>query len=275
MEKLPLDINGPGSPGSPGPHVAETGALEDALRALDERLASLGQDAASLTKRLKEVQESSKLGDLSQLAARLDAVRAAARSLADNARHLQWTFPNDQRISDGSYVHELAAAARDAGLSGVRIVNGEVFAFPNIVRVDKANPSALLIGKRRLRAMRPSYVAAVLVRARSRFRSVPDKELLQAVEKAYLIRTGGNGGVAIPLAEIYELLTLRPGQAREFELVEFLLAIYTLDKTGPHRTRAGRTISFPASTATRGGKGFQFVTEAGEEKLYSGVRFDG
>lgn len=111
-----------------------------------------------------------------------------------------------------------------------------------------------------------------------RLRTQPARDnlrpLLVAFERAYLAATGGHDGVAIPLRRVYDLLVLRPGQGREYTELDFLLDVYRLDRAGVQVTPAGRELSLPASTGTRGGKGTRFVTETGEERHYSSIRFD-
>ena len=111
-----------------------------------------------------------------------------------------------------------------------------------------------------------------------RLRSQPARDnlrpLLTAFEKAYLAASGGEDGIAIPLKRVYELLVLRPGQGREYTEVDFLLDVYRLDRAGAQVTPAGRELTLPASTGTRAGKGLRFVTETGEERWYSSIRFD-
>jgi hypothetical protein len=53
-----------------------------------------------------------------------------------------------------------------------------------------------------------------------------------------------------------------------------MLDVYKLDRAGQQVTPAGREMSLPASTGTKGGKGIRFVAETGEERLYLSIRFD-
>ena len=124
------------------------------------------------------------------------------------------------------------------------------------------------------RGLRPSAVVALLRRLRSQPARDNLRPLLTAFEKAYLAASGGEDGIAIPLKRVYELLVLRPGQGREYTEVDFLLDVYRLDRAGAQVTPAGRELTLPASTGTRAGKGLRFVTETGEERWYSSIRFD-
>src|SRR5437879_1747459 len=58
-------------------------------------------------------------------------------------------------------------------------------------------------------------------------------------------------GIAERLVDIYGLLTLLPGQTREYSRQEFARDIYLLDRSGLTVTRDEQVVSFPASTGTR------------------------
>jgi hypothetical protein len=73
---------------------------------------------------------------------------------------------------------------------------------------------------------------------------------------------------------VYELLTLLPGQAREYSGHEFARDIYLLDRSGLTETRDGFVVSFPASTGTKSAGGrITAITENGQERRYWGIAF--
>ena len=76
------------------------------------------------------------------------------------------------------------------------------------------------------------------------------------------------------LGQVYELLTLLPGQSREYSRQEFARATYLLDRSGVNRTRDGFVVSLPASTGTKSGRGvITAITESGQERRYWGIAF--
>jgi hypothetical protein len=81
-------------------------------------------------------------------------------------------------------------------------------------------------------------------------------------------------GIVIPLLEIYKLLTLLPGQAKEYSRQEFARDIYLLDQSGVTTTKKGFVISFPASTGTKSTTNtIRVITQEGQEKRYYGISF--
>jgi len=264
-----LPLNGTPSPSSP-----EAG-LEAALARLDDRLAAAQRSLTSAQRQLKQATEASRQGNLRDLPKLLGGAAEAAGAHAQAALDARrsWAFDGRTHLDGGAYMAELIGSAEAGGLDGVREVDGQLYSFPVVVKVD-ARDLSLKVGRKTQRGLRPSAVVALL----SRLRSQPAKDnlrpLLTAFERAYLAATGGKDGIAVPLRRVYDLLVLRPGQGREYTEVDFLLDVYRLDRAGVQVTPAGRELSLPASTGTKGGKGTRFVSETGEERHYSSIRFD-
>jgi hypothetical protein len=252
-----------------------TPSLESALEQLDARLEGATRALAQAQKSLKRATEAARLGQLREISRTLEALVGSARAVSQAAvnSQLSWRFPAEEYVREGSYLRELLALARQDGLPNVREVDGEIFSFPIIVKID-AGDLSLRLGKRKVRHLRPSQ----LVRALKDARTQPARDNLQrtlnAFEKAYLVATGGKHGMAVPLKQVYDLLVLRPGQSSEYTELDFMVDVYKLDRAAPQVTKSGREMSLPASTAARGGRGTRFVTESGEERLYASIRFD-
>jgi hypothetical protein len=250
-------------------------SLEAALAQLDGRLAAAQNALAAAQRQLKQVAEASRQGNLRDLPRLLDGTVETAGELArsaDDARR-SWTFDGQRHLESGAYAGELQGRAEADGLGGVRGVDGQLYSFPVVVKVD-ARDLSVKVGRRTQRGVRPSAVVALLKRLRSQPSKDNLRPLLLAFERAYLAATGGQDGIAVPLRRVYDLLVLRPGQGREYTEVDFLLDVYRLERAGVQVTPSGRELSLPASTGTRGGKGTRFVTETGEERQYSSIRFD-
>jgi hypothetical protein len=257
------------------PETLRTTGLEDALSQLDARLAAAQKALAGAQRQLKQAAEASRQGNLRDLPRLLDGAAGAADAFAQAALNASrsWSFDGQGHLEEGGYVTELIAGAEAAALDGVREVDGQLYSFPVVVKVD-ARDLSLKVGRKTQRGLRPSFVMALLKRLRTQPAKDNLRPLVAALEKAYLAATGGQDGVAVPLRRVYDLLVLRPGQGREYTEVDFLLDLYRLERAGAQVTPAGREMSLPASTGTKGGKGTRFVTETGEERSYSSIRFD-
>ena len=77
-----------------------------------------------------------------------------------------------------------------------------------------------------------------------------------------------------PLVDIYELLTMLPGQAREYSRQEFAHDIYLLHRSGKTCTRSGAEIGFSLFTGRgKPSKVLAAIDEAGERKPYYAIYF--
>ncbi|HZU19539.1 MAG TPA: hypothetical protein VFD01_23450 [Candidatus Dormibacteraeota bacterium] len=255
---------------------AREGSLEEALERLDGELKEVSLAVEQLRRALAAAHEASQQGRLRDLPGALRALAEAAERAHRRAELAppSWTFPAREYLEAGDYLEEVRRLATEKGLEGVREIDGQLYSYPLVVRL-RSGELSLMVGRRRERALRPGHVVRQLQRARERpHRNANLESLLQTFERAYLTLTGNQESVAVPLKRLYDLLVLRPGSNREYTELDFYLDVYRLDRTGPHVTRAGRELSFPASTSARSGRAFRLPTETGEERLYASIRFD-
>lgn len=246
--------------------------LEQALEDLGQVLQGPERALKSAVQAVKRAREATRLGNVREIERRFEAVSEAAATLAAETEALTgaWTFDSQDYLTSGRYLAELTRAADEISVLGVRVVDGRLYSFPHIVRVEGKELS-LRIGKRLQRGVRPSHVAQLLKAAQERPSRDNLSPILHAVERAYLLLAKGELGRTVPLTEVHAILTALPGVG--YSLDDFVMDIYRLDLNGPHHTRSGHRFDLPASTSARGGKGIRFVTQDGEEKLYSAIRF--
>ncbi len=248
--------------------------METHLQQLDEQLLEAERSLKAATQALKKAKDAARDGNVRDLdkliATASEAAAKFGQTLTKAGR--SWSFPVEEHLVTGAYFGELAQAAAAAGLRNVREVDGQLFSYPYILKLD-ARDRSIRIGKTAHRGLRPSHVVKLLKEAQAK----PERDslgpTLHAVEKAYLQLTAGEEGRAIPLADVHALLTLLPGSSTNYAFIDFVMDLYRLDLNGPHVTKGNRRMDLPASTSTKGGKGHRFVSKSGEEKLYSTIRF--
>lgn len=248
--------------------------LEPALEALDSQLTEAARPLKGATQALKKAHDAARTGNLRDLKRLLAAAADSAEAYLREIRRAQtsWEFSAEDYLASDEYLDELRATAEELGVGGVRVLDGRLYSFPNILRVEPRE-LALRIGKKKDARVRPSHVAAMLRAAQVKPPQGNLKPILQAIERAYLLKTKGELGHSVPLLEIHAALTLLPGSAKEYTLDDLIMDVYRLDLSGPHVTNANNRFDLPASTSTRGGRGIRFATREGEEKLYSTIRF--
>jgi hypothetical protein len=245
--------------------------IEESLQAFQEQVETSLQQVHSLTRRLKKLSGAAHTGDLREIEKGLGDINDVAASAHDLIGKLEFRFDEEGYFPDG-FLAELVEASGAAGMR-VFALDGKLYCYPLLVRV-KAAERAVQIGKKTERGVRPSALLAklrVMQTKPARFKPDSFLELLYRVWK----RCTREDRPVVHLNEIYELLTLMPGSARDYTREEFARDLYLLDRSGVDQTRDGRHVSLPASTGTRNAAAtFVCIAEDGSEKRYYGIGFE-
>ena len=255
-------------------------ALEGALQQTEADADASLKGAAAATRSLKHLRSVVHDGNLREVRSALVAARQSVDALQEQVARTMtgWAIDEASYFGSGSYTRELLETAARMHLA-IFEQDDRLYCYPSLVRVLPAERS-LLIDRTRERRLRPSLVIdhlRTLQQRPPRFR--PDA-FLEALFGAYrvLARRHGPGalgrGPVERLIDVYELLTLLPGQSRDYSRQEFARDIYLLDRSGVTATRNGLVVSFPASTGTKSSSGvITAITEAGQERRYWGIAF--
>jgi hypothetical protein len=254
--------------------------LEPALRQTEIDADASLKAAAAATRALKRFRSVVHEGNLREVKVALAAVQQAVGALEQQvgATHERWDFDEDSYFGSGGYTRELLETAERTQLAMFE-QDDRLYCYPSLVRVLPTERT-ILIDRTRERRLRPSLVVdhlRMLQERPPRFR--PDA-FLEALFGAYrvLARRHASGalgrGPVERLVDVYELLTLLPGQSREYSRQEFARDIYLLDRSRVTETRGGFGVSFPASTGTKSSSGvITAITESGQERRYWGISF--
>jgi hypothetical protein len=76
------------------------------------------------------------------------------------------------------------------------------------------------------------------------------------------------------LLDVYGVLTLLPGQARDYSKAEFARDLYLLDQDGATAAPGGRRLRWAASSGTRESGVLTTVARSGQQQRYWGIAFD-
>ena len=248
-------------------------SLEARLDAVAKELEAVAKVLRVVTSAHKRAGKAASAGTIRDISKSLTTLAESSSQLVRAAAAAQRAWPEQEGLDADTYHDEIARRARLSGFEGVAIGDGEVLSYPVVVRFD-AKDMSVKLGRKRITAIRPSHLLEQLRKERERSESGADSNIfLHVLEKAYLHLTLGQTGKAVSLKAMYDLLTLRPGQTREYDLGEFLMDVYRLDRKGPHETKRGLKIQLSASSSARGGRGFKIVTERGTEKTYATLVF--
>lgn len=252
--------------------------LEQALAKTESDVAGCLKGAKTVTAALKRFHHAAQTGDLRSMNKAAEEAQQAAELLRRQIASARdgWCFDSDGYLADGSYTRELLAAARLGGLQ-MEERDDRLYCYPMLLRV-RAGERAVSIDRVLERRLRPSFLVAHLKQWQRRPPRFKPEVFLQALYEAYQleVRAHPAAGAApvIKLLDLYRMLTLLPGQARDYSRQEFTRDIYLLDQSGVTRTKTGTIASFPASTGTRAaGHTLTVVTQTGEVKKYWGISF--
>lgn len=254
--------------------------LEEALQQTEADADASLKTAAAVSRSLKRLRTVVHEGNLREVHTALSAAEQSVEALHQQVtRTVQgWDFDEASYFSSGAYIDELLTTAARMQVA-IFEQDDRLYCYPSLLRVLPSEP-ALLIDRTRERRLRPSAVVAHLRTLRDRPARFRPDAFLEALFKAYrtLVQRHGSGKLeSAPverLARVYELLTLLPGQSREYSSHEFARDIYLLDRSGITETRDGFVVSFPASTGTKSASGtITAITENGQERRYWGIAF--
>jgi hypothetical protein len=244
--------------------------LEQTLQSFQEQVETSLQHVNVLTRRLKKLAAASHTGDLREISRGLDEINDFAATAQQSVSGLEFIFDEESYFPEG-FLQELVEAATVAGMS-VFALDGKLYCYPLLMRVKPAE-RAVQIGKKTERGVRPSVLLAKLRAMQTkpaRFKPESFLELLYRVWK----RCVREERAVVLLNEIYDLLTLMPGSAKDYAREEFARDLYLLDRSGVDETRDGHSLSLPASTGTRNAAAtFVCIAEDGSEKRYYGIGF--
>lgn len=253
-------------------------SLETALARTESDADAALKAAGVVTKALKKLHAAAHTGDLRELRRIMETADQAITALRQQFVNLQegWDFDEDQYFAGAAFTEELLTAATAAGVK-IHEHDGRLYSFPFLLRVLPAD-RAVQIDKKRERRIRPGVFVAHLKDLQERPVRARHEPFLEALFNAYEVAVQGRGEellktkTVIQLARIYELLTLLPGQSKEYPREEFARDIYLLDESGVRVTKGGMKLSFHAATGTKASH-LTVVAKTGALKKYYGLAF--
>ncbi len=257
-------------------------------RSLEEALAGIEEDAATLVKTVKQVatsykklRDAAKVGDLVKLRRLLDEAKQATLALGCDFGKTQedWNmFDEGSYLSGKGFRQELLAAAQQMGVN-IYEHDGYLFSYPVLLQILHKE-RAVSIDRTRESRLRPSVLVKKLKEVQDKPPRLKAQTFLEMLFSAYSIVVAGRGkhfigtGTVIPLLELYQLLTLLPWQAAEYTRQEFGRDVYLLDKSGTVVTKKGHRANFHASTGVRdASRTLTVIAQGGREKTYYGLSF--
>ncbi len=253
-------------------------SLEDALEAIEREAAVVVRASAAVHTEAKRVRAAAASGQLRALRQSLETLTRLAEQTAVTAREVQsgWAFDEHAYFASGGYTAEVMALAAGQGLS-VFASDERMLSYPAVVSLS-ASDASVLIDKVKDRRVRPSVLVRTLKALQARPPKFKAEVFLEALATAYRLVVASSGvraGATVKLLDVYHVLTVLPGSAKEYSRQELARDLYLLDQSGVTTTRDGRVLALPASALTRDAGVLRTVTRSGQDKVYAGISFEG
>jgi hypothetical protein len=252
------------------------GGLESALAATEERVDAALRATAALTRELKKAKTSAEHGQLRDLRRALGAAAVLAGDAARTTEGAQGSFGFDEQehLRSGSYAQELleVAAAQDVAMFEA---DERLLCYPSLIKVLPGD-AAVEIDRRSEKRLRPSVLVGLLAAAQARPPRFRPKPFLESLASGYdLVRSQKQHreGAVVRLVDVWAVLTLLPGQSRDYTRSEFARDLYLLDSSAVATAKSGRVLGWHASSGTRGSGTLATVAQTGQQQLYWGISF--
>lgn len=263
--------------------MAET-TIDDGVQTIEAAFARAEADAdaaikaaTSVLSTLKRYRSAARQGKIREIRAAGEAARQVIGALDAQVAGLaeSWSFDDEGYLQSGGYAAELIERAEREGLR-ISELDGRLYSYPPLIRVLPGD-RAVSIDKAKERRLRPSVLVAYLKEIQRRPPRFRPGEFLESLSSAYKVAVKQQNrapGAVVPLGDLYDLLTMLPGQSREYAKAEFARDIYLLDQSGQTTAKDGARIEFHAGAGARVPRGaLSVVTQHGDEKKYHGISF--
>ncbi|MDQ3617060.1 MAG: hypothetical protein M3393_10685 [Actinomycetota bacterium] len=250
--------------------------LEAALAATEERVNAALKATAAVTRELKKAKTGAERGQLRELRRALGNAVSLAADATRAAEVAGVSFDLDEKdyLESGSFAKELLEAAVSQDLAMFE-ADDRLLCYPSLVKVLPGD-AAVEIDRRREKRLRPSVLVSLLAATQARPPRFRPQPFLESVERGYdLVRSQGNqrDAAVVRLVDVWNVLTLLPGQQRDYTRPEFARDLYLLDSSGEATARSGRVLRWHASSGTRGSGTLATVAKTGQQQLYWGISF--
>ena len=257
-----------------------TNSLEKALAKTESDVEATLKAAVSVVNSLKKFRINIQTGNLRDLQKTITSAEQAIATLKQQFINTKegWNFDSENYVASRTFTDEILEMSKSLGVKMFE-QDERLYCYPFLICI-LPNELAVQIDKQKERRLRPSTLVSHLKTLQNKpVRFKPDI-FLESLFSAYeiLLRSRGKDhvgkGIVIPLLDIYKLLTLLPGQSKDYSRQEFARDIYLLDQSGVTATRQGFVIRLPASTAIKWSSGtIRVITQEGQDKRYYGISF--
>ncbi len=253
--------------------IDENLQLEAALSRTEDDVERALKAAQALVTQLRRVHRAAVQGSTRDLEKALGQASQLAGSTRDAVATAKsgWQFATRDYLESGEFTREVLAIADQRGLVAQE-QDGRIVSFPSLVRV-LSNDEAVEIDRKKSRDLRPSRIVERLQQAQTSPPRFRPEHFLKTLLGAYkFVVKPREVGEVVRLIDIYDVLTLLPGQRMQYSKPEFARDIYLLDESRVD-VIDGLHLSFHAATGAKTARALRAVTRDGDVKTYYGIAF--
>lgn len=253
--------------------------LEKALEKTETDADATLKAANSVVGSLKRFRGAIRTGSLRELRKTIETAEQAIAALRQQFSNTKdgWNFDAENYIASKAFPGEIIEMSKSLGVQ-IFEQDERLYCYPFLIRI-LPNELAAQIDKTKDKRLRPSALVNHLKTLQNKPVRFKPEMFLESLFSAYetLIKSRGKDqvgkGIVLTLREIYRLLTLLPGQTKEYSLQEFARDIYLLDGSGVTTTRKGFGVSLPGVSSGGTTSTIRVITQEGQAKLYYGISF--
>ena len=251
-------------------------SFEAAMSVTQGNAESALKSASSVTRELRKARAAAATGQVRELRRALDTAVTQARELLASAQQARdrHDFDDASYLASGAYAKELLAMAAEREV-GLFEEDERLLCYPSIVRIVPGD-SVVEIDRKRERRLRPSVLLGLLAAVQEKPGRFRADQLMESIAGGYdfvIARGGKKPDAVVRLQDIWDVLTLLPGQARSYTRQEFARDLYLLDQSHVEQTKDGRVLRWHASSGTRTSGVLTTVSRTGQRQQYWGVSF--
>jgi len=257
--------------------VAESETSFEAALSLTQGKAEAAlKSAGTVTRELRKARAAAANGQVRDLRRALEAAAGLADELRASAQQARDSFEIDESayLASGEYAKELLAMAPERGVA-LYEEDERLLSYPSIIRFLPGD-SVVEIDRKRERRLRPSVLLGLLAAAQQRPARFRPEQFLESLAAGYdlvVARGQKKADAVVRLVDIWDVLTLLPGQAKDYTRQEFARDLYLLDQSGAAKATDGRPLRWHASSGTRSSGVLTTVARTGQQQRYWGVSF--
>src|SRR5215471_8212823 len=114
------------------------GQLETSLQALQDQLGEAARALKAATQALRKAEDAARAGNLREPPRLIEAAAITTEAYLELIKRTEQTLalPRDDYLASPQFLAEVQSATEKLGVQGVRVLDGRLYCYPTILRVE-------------------------------------------------------------------------------------------------------------------------------------------